>query len=442
MTKQSSTDRGGIIPARKISISSDSHTRELTLSPLTQLLIGGGVALSIGWMALTTATTVVSFVSAGDGEGQAEIVQEAVDQRIAMMRAERDQFAADAKSARARFSQALEQISQQQSSLLELMQERNEMEIAVGLLREDLGSALSSRDELRADVASLSERLDMVSGKLNTRQSGEDDLEGTLVAITDELQSAVEARDMALSAYAEKDLKVAGLELKMQVNSERQERMLSQLEQAVEMSFSPLEDMFAKSGLSVDSLVGQVRRSYSGVGGPLLPVGASSGSYDDPEMNARYAALIEGMDKMNLMRIAAEKVPYTMPVLASHRFTSGFGTRRDPKTGGRRAHNGIDLAGPRGTPINSTADGVVIFAGRQSGFGNLIKVRHAFGFETLYAHLNKIHVKVGDRVSRNEHIGDMGTTGRSTGVHLHYEIRIGGKPVNPMTYIKAAKDVL
>ncbi|MEO0914620.1 MAG: peptidoglycan DD-metalloendopeptidase family protein, partial [Pseudomonadota bacterium] len=144
---------------------------------------------------------------------------------------------------------------------------------------------------------------------------------------------------------------------------------------------------------------------------------------------------------MNLMRIAATKVPYAMPVKAAHRYTSGFGTRRDPKTGGRRAHNGIDLAGPRGTPILSTAEGVVVFAGRQSGFGNLIKIRHEFGFETLYAHLNRIHVKVGDRIARGDHIGDMGTTGRSTGVHLHYEVRIGGRPVNPMTFIKAAKDV-
>ncbi|MEM6467364.1 MAG: M23 family metallopeptidase, partial [Pseudomonadota bacterium] len=152
--------------------------------------------------------------------------------------------------------------------------------------------------------------------------------------------------------------------------------------------------------------------------------------------------LVQSMDRMNLLRVAANKVPYAMPVTASHRFTSGFGTRRDPVTGARRAHNGLDFAAPLGTPIKTSADGVVVFAGRQRGFGKLIKVRHTFGFETLYAHLNKIHVKVGDRVSRGDHIGDMGTTGRSTGVHLHYEVRIGGKPVNPMIYIKAARDVL
>ena len=177
------------------------------------------------------------------------------------------------------------------------------------------------------------------------------------------------------------------------------------------------------------------------MGGPLAPATGAAAAFADPGLNDRFASLMSDMDRMNMMRIAATKVPYTVPVEVSHRFTSGFGTRRDPVTGGRRAHNGIDLAGPRGTPVVSTAEGVVSFAGRQSGYGNLIKIRHAFGYETMYAHLNKIHVKVGERIARGDHIGDMGNTGRSTGVHLHYEVRQSGKPVNPMTFIKAARDV-
>lgn len=84
---------------------------------------------------------------------------------------------------------------------------------------------------------------------------------------------------------------------------------------------------------------------------------------------------------------------------------------------------------------------MIIHAGWSSGYGRLIKIQHAFGIETRYAHLSKIRVKVGQRVSRGDRIGDMGNTGRSTGTHLHYEVRVGGKPQNPMTYIKAANDV-
>jgi murein DD-endopeptidase MepM/ murein hydrolase activator NlpD len=104
-------------------------------------------------------------------------------------------------------------------------------------------------------------------------------------------------------------------------------------------------------------------------------------------------------------------------------------------------HNGTDFAAPHGTPIRATADGVVVYVGWQSAYGRLIKIKHDFGIETRYAHLSKFRVKKGQRVSRGQHIGDMGNTGRSTGTHLHYEIRIGGKAINPMKYIKAAKNV-
>jgi murein DD-endopeptidase MepM/ murein hydrolase activator NlpD len=141
------------------------------------------------------------------------------------------------------------------------------------------------------------------------------------------------------------------------------------------------------------------------------------------------------LDRMNLMRIAATKVPYAMPVDGTWRFTSGFGSRWG------RMHAGVDLAAPSGTTIVATADGVVTDAGRESGYGNVVRVRHEFGFETVYAHLSKIRVKVGQQVSRGVQIGDMGSTGRSTGSHLHYEVRVNGNPQNPMTYLEAAKDV-
>ena len=138
---------------------------------------------------------------------------------------------------------------------------------------------------------------------------------------------------------------------------------------------------------------------------------------------------------LNIYRIAIEKVPLAHPIKDKHRFTSGFG----PRWG--RMHNGLDFAAPHGTPIYAAADGVIIFAGRKSAYGRLVKIKHDFGYETRYAHLSKIRVKNGQRVSRGERIGDIGNTGRSTGTHLHYEIRTNGKAVNPMNYIKAAKDV-
>jgi murein DD-endopeptidase MepM/ murein hydrolase activator NlpD len=144
---------------------------------------------------------------------------------------------------------------------------------------------------------------------------------------------------------------------------------------------------------------------------------------------------------MNLYRIAAFKTLFAMPVRTAVRYTSGFGGRNDPLGRGYRRHEGQDLAGAYGSPIYSTADGVVTYAGWENGYGRLIKIQHAFGIETRYGHLSQIRVDVGQKVSRGDLIGDMGNSGRSTGTHLHYEIRIGGSAVNPMTFIKAANNV-
>jgi murein DD-endopeptidase MepM/ murein hydrolase activator NlpD len=158
-------------------------------------------------------------------------------------------------------------------------------------------------------------------------------------------------------------------------------------------------------------------------------------------VESRANEILAGLDRINLFRIAAERAPFAQPVRTNVRFTSGFGNRRDPKTGRTRMHNGVDFAGPRGTAIHATSEGTVITAGWEGGYGNTVVIRHAFGIETLYAHLSSIDVRVGQRVSRGDRIGGMGTTGRSTGVHLHYEVRLGGTPVNPMTYIRAARNV-
>ena len=200
--------------------------------------------------------------------------------------------------------------------------------------------------------------------------------------------------------------------------------------------------MFKAAGLSPDKLLSQIRKGYSGQGGPLSPISYSTKSVPLDAATERANGILASLDQMNLYRLATEKAPLDMPVKTAFRYTSGFGGRSDPFGRGHRRHEGIDLAGAMGSPILVTGDGVVTKAGWSSGYGQMVQVRHEFGLETVYGHMSKIRVKVGQKVSRGDRIGDMGSTGRSTGTHLHYEIHVGGTPVNPMTFIMAAKDVL
>jgi murein DD-endopeptidase MepM/ murein hydrolase activator NlpD len=115
--------------------------------------------------------------------------------------------------------------------------------------------------------------------------------------------------------------------------------------------------------------------------------------------------------------------------------TSAFGYRTSPFTGRREFHRGIDIAGRAGTPVLATADGVVRFAGDRRAFGKSITLSHGYGVETKYGHLQEVLVREGDKVKRGQKIALMGTTGRSTGPHLHYQLEVNRKPVNPQTYI-------
>ncbi len=426
---------------RRLIIETPRATRSITLTK-GKLLTGSALAaIGVAWIVTASAGFIVSRLSDQGTVADTAMIEAAYERRIADLTEALARSETAGASNLDRLDTALTQLVDQQRALNDALLARADVTKGLTEMRGKLAQLVEARDaaEVRA------EDLQATLASLQTRdRSGADraaELDTVLAAVSDALTAAVRTRDTQRGDLSKMESEIATLELKAQITADRQEQLVASLEQAVETSFRPLEDMFENSGLSVDTLISGVRQNYTGFGGPDGGVPAPVSGMADPALNARFAALMGDMERMDMMRIAATKVPYTMPVRQAHRFTSGFGTRRDPKTGGRRAHNGIDLAGPRGTPIEATADGVVVFAGRQSGFGNVIRIRHAYGFETLYAHLNKIHVNVGDRIARNDHIGDMGTTGRSTGVHLHYEVHVGGRPVNPMTYIRAAQNV-
>lgn len=133
-----------------------------------------------------------------------------------------------------------------------------------------------------------------------------------------------------------------------------------------------------------------------------------------------------------------EGTPEMKPVPG--RILSGFGYRINPFTGGTEFHKGVDIPAPIGTKVRATADGVVVFAGWRGGYGNILEIDHGNHYKTIYGHLHSFKVNVGDRVKEGDFIGEVGNTGRSTGPHLHYEVRLNDIAVNPVTYFKSVKE--
>jgi murein DD-endopeptidase MepM/ murein hydrolase activator NlpD len=172
--------------------------------------------------------------------------------------------------------------------------------------------------------------------------------------------------------------------------------------------------------------------SPQGMGGPF-----------ESAANSTFKNLFDSWKKLDQLQDGAIAIPSDKPVKANVEFTSPFGVRSDPFEHGAAMHPGIDLAGAYGTPIYATAEGTVLRAGWNSGgYGNMVEIDHGRGIITRYGHMSAVLVRAGEHVARGTQVGRMGSTGRSTGNHLHYEVRIDGHPVNPIPFMKSTDYVL
>ena len=422
-------------PEQRLFLRSDTETRFIRLSPLTQFVGVTGSAMLLGWTIVSSAILLMHSLGAGDLREQALREQAIYEARLNELASERDARAREASAAQERFAVALAEVSAMQSRLLDSEDRRKELETGIDVIAGTLRDAMQDRDAARREVETLVAELAETEAE-QPEVARLEDLETTLDFMTSALGELAVKRDEMSEFVSEAEHFLDRAALDQKLEEQRNERIFSQIEEAVTTSLTPIDEMFSAVGLPTDSIIEQVRRSYSGQGGPMTPIVFSTSGDSEPDpVTTRANEVLGQLDALNLYRIAAEKLPFGFPVRGSYRSTSGFG----PRWG--RMHEGHDWAGPVGTAIHATADGVVVQASRQGGYGNLIKIRHDFGFETRYAHLSRFRVKVGERVSRGQRIGDMGNTGRSTGSHLHYEIRIGGTAINPMKYIKAARDV-
>lgn len=427
-------------PEQRLFLKSDTETRFIRLRSGTQIIAIVGGTLALAWTIVATALIMMDSIGAGSAREQSMRQQALYEERLNSLSADRDLRAEEAARAQERFNIALTQVSEMQERLLASEDRRRELETGIEAIQDTLREAIKERDVAQSEAERVTLALNAQAGGA-TELGRAGDTVATLEFLTDALVDAADERNEVLA-----DAEAAREEARLVADAKeaiemRNDAIFTKLEEALTVSVEPLDKMFREAGMSPDDLIGAVREGYSGQGGPLTPISFSTSGAAPTAEELRANAILGGLDRMNMYRIAAFKLPFAMPVRDSFRWTSGFGYRRDPKGAGTRMHEGTDMAGSYGTPVYSTADGVIVHAGWDNGYGRLVKIKHDFGVETRYAHLSQIRVEVGQRVSRGDRIGDMGNSGRSTGTHLHYEVRLGGDAVNPMTFIKAAKNV-
>lgn len=180
----------------------------------------------------------------------------------------------------------------------------------------------------------------------------------------------------------------------------------------------------------------------NGVGGPLIPINfTTEGAVPDDPFQRRIYEVEARLREAQEFERAMRSLPLGIPVQGAYRETSGFGYRSDPFNRRTAFHEGTDLAARTGAPILSTAPGKIVYAGIKGSYGRTVEIDHGSGFRTRYGHMNSINVKVGQEVAIGQKVGTMGSTGRSTGPHLHYEIYFRGKSYDPIKFLRAGKHV-
>ena len=214
-----------------------------------------------------------------------------------------------------------------------------------------------------------------------------------------------------------------------------QEAALGAVEGAARAQSLRLKGIVAELGLDIGRLKG-ASRDFGNEGGPFVPVAIDA---EDGPFGAAVDRLQKSLLEAERLRSTVSLLPLARPLPGDPEITSTFGTRVDPFTRGLALHTGLDLREEWGTPVRATGSGVVTSAEWSGGYGNLVEIDHGTGLTTRYGHLSAFLVGPGDRVQAGTVVGRVGSTGRSTGPHLHYETRIDGEPVDPQRFLRVAR---
>lgn len=291
--------------------------------------------------------------------------------------------------------------------------------------------ALRERERLRAELVAVGAMLDDIEQRQSWAKIGVGATHVELRETRVNLMLAEEERDGLRD-------RVAALETLVADMQNAQIGLLAHVSDLADERIAELEQVLSQTDLDIDKLL-SIGNDVSHQGGPFVPAGELP-DLGHEALNEKLGSIHEKVLRWEDLITVVDASPLGRP-LEGGWVSSGYGVRKDPFTGQRARHLGMDFGHRTGQPVVTTARGVISYAGARHRYGNMVEVDHGRGFKTRYAHLSKINVKKGDRVASGDTIGLVGNTGRSTGPHLHYEIRIDDRPVNPYRFVKAKKHV-
>ncbi len=453
-------------PERQVYVRSDGRVQFFTFSPILQATFAGLCLIFLGWVAFATVNVIFKdrIIAAKDHRFQQTVQNYEI--RVADLQGSYDEVNTALVTAEDRFKSAADELTAKQNVIQEVLDRKRQVDATLNRQNnvrqgpEGAGEGGAPNDALEA--APPPSRIQNSAGSSDvtvnpqpvkpqprsakpTRASMLDfgstvgRLAGALFGHrqTAELSPEIIARHPVLRQLAAQTERLRRL-------SAGETMLMARTQGQVEEGVGNIRAVLKRTGINPEQFAQRVQTGEGGVGGPEIPLSAVSiDGIVDTAFQQAYLKSSAVLTEMTQLLNGMKHVPLTTPVSGpSFERTSGFGARVDPFTGRYAFHPGLDFAGPTGAIVHSTAPGVVVWADVKGSYGKMVEINHGYGIHTRYAHLSSILVQVGARVGEGAPVGKLGSTGRSTGPHVHYEIWYDDVVRNPRNFIEAGRYVL
>lgn len=331
-------------------------------------------------------------------------------------------------------------MQQFENDLREIAGRNIALQAQVDKMRTVIEASKAERDEVDKARARLNQRLVEAERELADADTRHEAMQDRVANLQEALR---QANDTGAELDRQRDYlerRVAGLEQRLIDLRDAGQSVIGRLSEQTRLTTDMIEKTVEMTGLDVTALLEASPDGGLGQGGPFVPAADAAAFEPSLQLEASVSGLDQQLDRWSALQDIVRSLPLAAP-LDQYRISSRFGERHDPLNGRKAKHLGLDFAGPVGRPVYATAPGKVVFAGWRGRYGRVVEIDHGYGIRTRFAHLRKILVKAGQEVGNRDKIALLGSSGRSTGPHVHYEVRYKGQAQNPLKFLKAGNHV-
>ncbi len=419
---------GRLFPERQIhlrtqgKISYFRFTQRVQIGMVSVLLVAGG------WMAYATLAYM-----------QNKTVLAGKDNQIAGSRQAYRALLGEVSEYQKKFTNLTIDLEDSHDLMLGLVEKNASLRQSLSKVASKLNVTQTEREQVANARASLKEKLTSIEIKMRDMSRQNFSLSDNLNTAEADLQNALAERNLSIYEGTRMRRRIKGLETRLSDLQKTEALVIQRLTDSAATYIETMEKIVSLAGLDLNNLIKDYKTPASGQGGPFIAAEIDR-NLPGQQLKDRISSLDAHLGRLEALQIVMRKIPLAAP-LNSFYVTSSFGKRRDPINKRWAAHYGLDLGGTFKSSVYSPAPGVVSFAGWKGKYGKLVEIDHGAGLKTRYGHLYKITVKKGQKVKFRQRIGLLGSTGRSTGAHLHYEVVFRGRAKNPMKFIKAGRNV-